>query len=96
MRNLLPLFFAADRLRYARWLSLHVLEMEQLPFSAPAVYDEFVKGNFVVRRSLNTFSSVSGDMAPEQSLNRDVKYDGGLIGRANKDNARSRELCHVS
>ena len=87
---MIPLFFATSRLKYSKWLSVHVEEMKALPTTAPKVHEEFLKGNFVVRRTTRRFSSVSPDMALEQTLNKDVKNHGGIIGISNKDNARNK------
>lgn len=44
----------------------------------------------MVRRSQHKFSAVSGDMALELSLNKDVRYDGGLNGKAYRDMAKDK------
>ena len=66
--------------------------MENLENDPPAVYQEFLAGNFSVQWSNNTFCSVWTDMAPEQSLNRDVKNTGGLKGITQENAARDRWL----
>ena len=90
LEAMMPVFFAANRYRYSKWLAVHIHEMKELVGTAPEVYNEFMAGNFVVRRTKRPFSSVSTDMALEQTLNRDVKTTGGLIGKSNRGNARSR------
>ena len=75
---------------FSKWLSVHVEEMKALPTTAPEVHEEFLKGNFVVRRTTRRFSSVSPDMALEQTLNKDVKNHSGNNGIPNKDNARNK------
>lgn len=47
-------------------------------------------GKFVVTPTGNNFSSVSTDQALEQSLNRDSKTAGGLIGSSNIEQSRSK------
>lgn len=90
LESMLPVFFATDKPNYSRWLTVHVAEMKSLPDTNPQLYEEFCKGNFVVNRSGASFASVSPDMALEQSLNRDVKCDGGLVGITTNANARNR------
>ena len=45
----------------------------------PNVYAEFLKGNFVVKKSKRAFSAVAIDQAHEQN-NASVKGDGGAVG----------------
>ncbi len=45
----------------------------------PAIYAEFMKGNFVVKKSKHAFSSIAIDQAHEQN-NAHVKGAGGAIG----------------
>ena len=68
--------------------------MENLENDPPAVYQEFLAGNFSVQWSNNKFCfcSVWTNMAPEQSLNRDVKDIGGLKGITQEKAARDRWL----
>ena len=56
------------------------------PFS-----DRALKVSFAVRRQDRYgFSAVAGDMALEQTMNRDVKVSGGLIGKTLNPNAVQR------
>ena len=68
-----------DQLNYARWLSVHVRDMQQLATKHPDIYREFQKGNFTVRKTMNPFSSMAIDQAHEQA-NAVIKGDGGAIG----------------
>ena len=90
LTSMIPVFFATDRQNYARWLSIHVHDMKGLEKRAPAVHSEFANGNFTVKRSAKKFSAVSADMALEQSINRDVKCQGRLIGKSSTDSARNK------
>ncbi|KAL7296570.1 hypothetical protein TKK_0010001 [Trichogramma kaykai] len=47
--------------------------MISLPTQKPELYDEFVKGNFTVKRSPANFTSVGTDQALEQTINRSQK-----------------------
>lgn len=86
---MLPVFFATDRPNYTRWLTVHVAELKSQPDTNPSFYEEFCNGNFVVNRTGVNFASVSPNMALEQSFNRDVKCDGGLVGITTNSNARN-------
>lgn len=49
----------------------------------PKVYEEFLKGNFVVKASDIPFASVASDQRLEQTANREKKSVGGIIGQTN-------------
>ena len=77
--KLLPRLFAFDHLHYARWLSIHLYDME-VEETDPRVFNEFlINGNFVVSRTQNPFSVMGIDKRHDQ-LNKDVKGDGGAVG----------------
>jgi len=72
----LPYFFRYDHLNYARWGSVYIAEMEQLP---KEVLEEIRKGNFVVKWNESKFNHVSPDHSLEW-LNRLGKRGGGIVG----------------
>lgn len=79
--QLLPWMFALDHVHYARWLSIHLYDMQVLNQTSPDTYYEFKEnGNFVVARTKNRFSSMGIDHRHEQ-LNADVKGNAsGAVG----------------
>ena len=87
--KIIPLMFALDHYHYARWMSFHVKDLLALNATCPAVYDEFVRGNFVTQKSQYTFSALSHDQVHEQ-LNAIVKGDGGVIGITENEAALKR------
>jgi len=68
--------FALDQVRYARWLSIHLQDMETLENE---MFVEFTEGNFTVYKTLRPFSSMAIDKAHEQN-NAYVKGDEKAIG----------------
>ena len=78
--KILPWLFALDHYHYARWLSIHLHDMQRLEQTDPQIHHEFcMKGNFVVSRRKKSFSSMGIDQRHEQ-LNKNLKGDGGMIG----------------
>ena len=74
LSEMIPYFFAYDRLNYSKWSVVYLSEMQMLETQAPEVYEEFMKGHHPVNRSNNTtFNEVWTDMALEQSENCDSK-----------------------
>lgn len=77
LKALVPWFFALDHQNYARWLPVHIRDMESLP---PAVQQQFeVNGNWVVPKTAKRFSTIPIDQAHEQN-NELVKGEGGAVG----------------
>jgi len=72
-------FHALDHTNYARWLPVHVRDMVVLAEKHPEVHAEFMKGNFVVQKSVRKFSLVAKDQAHEQS-NKGLQAHGGAVG----------------
>lgn len=85
--EMLPHFFSMDRTNYSRWFPVHLADMLQLGKTAPEVHREFLEGNHAVSRSQQPFSQIWTDMALEQSVNRDSKTKGGIVGISQKEGA---------
>jgi hypothetical protein len=79
LTKLMPWFFALDHHNYARWLSVHIRDMNLLHITHPPMHKEFSDGKFVVYKSKAPFSSIAIDQAHEQN-NALVKGDGGAVG----------------
>ena len=77
--KIIPWMFALDHIHYARWLTVHVIDLLQLQSRCPEVYADFVGGNFVTRKTSHKLSSLAHDQVHEQQ-NAIVKGDGGIIG----------------
>lgn len=88
-QSMLPYFFLYDHTNYARWGTIYISDMIKLEESAPDVYNEYMAGNFPVKRSDNLFNQVSADQALEW-MNRACKVAGGLVGITKVDTAREK------
>ena len=78
LSDMLPYFFAYDRINYSRWSSVYLADMKSLPRVAKEVHDEFMSGKHPVKRAPGSFNQVWTDLALEQSVNRDSKVKGGI------------------
>ena len=77
LRSLVPWFFALDHHHYARWVPVHIRDMESLP---PSILEEFqAHGHWVVQKTHSRFSAMPIDQAHEQN-NALVKGSGGAVG----------------
>jgi len=66
MEKLAPLFFAMDHVNYARWISVHIRDMKNLPDS---IRNEFEKqGHWVVSKTNKSFSAIPINQAHEQEM----------------------------
>ena len=88
---IIPWMFAMDHYHYARWLSVHVIDLQELPNDSPDTHREFVKGNFVTQKSSHKFSALAHDQIHEQQ-NALVKGDGGIVGITENEGALRRWL----
>ena len=71
--------FALDQTNYARWLSVHIRDMCELPVQHRDVFQKFCDGSFMVHKTERLFSSIALDHAHEQ-LNLEVKGEGRAVG----------------
>ena len=76
-------------LNYARWAPLYHADILSLELSAHEVYQEFVGGNFVVKKTNGAFNQVPIDQATEWVKNL-CKLSNGIIGITKIDSARDR------
>ena len=78
---MLPYMFAYDRTNYSRYLTVYWAEMIWLETTHPEAYALLNSVEFAVQRSSNSkFAQVAVDMAIEQTVNKDTKTSGGIIG----------------
>ena len=61
LKKLTPCFFSLNHTHYARWMSVHVLDMNSLSQTHPDVAKEFQQGKFVVAKSQRKFSLIAVD-----------------------------------
>ena len=81
IRHFLPWAIACDRQNYARYLTLHLMEMVNLEENHRCIYDDFMKGNISIQMSdNNTFGRLEPDKVIETTINKDTKTPGGTTG----------------
>ena len=81
VREMLPRVFANKRTNYARYLSVYWCEVMNLPQAYPKRNALLLDGHFTVQgNSKSAVAQVAVDQAIEQTLNRDSKTSGGIVG----------------
>ena len=73
-------FFTLNHPNYGRWTTRYHDNLIQLSESHPAVYEDFKKGYFVVKRTAKPFSRIPIDLTSEQTINADAKSQTTDIG----------------
>lgn len=90
LSDMLPFLAASGHNAYTKSILLYLQEMTQLPITHPDVYDHFVRGNSVIRRSDRFWAGLPPDLVIEQVLMRTVKSTGGLTrGRGFSETQRN-------
>ena len=70
--KIIPWMFALDQTNYARWFSVHIRDMCELPVQHQDVFQKFCDGSFAVHKTERPFSSIALDHAHEQ-LNSELQ-----------------------
>ncbi len=76
----------------------YMVTMQKLPESHAFIHKQFEAGNFSVRRQPGKFNKIPSDQAIEQTINRDQKCPGGIIGfsTSESNNQRWSLTSHVA
>ena len=77
LKALAPWFVALDHHNNARWIPIHIRDMESLPVHILKEFEEH--GHWVIHKTSNRFSAIPIDQAHEQN-NEAVKGMGGAVG----------------
>ena len=86
---IIPWMSAMDQYHYARWLTVHVTDLNELPNDSLHKHTEFVNGNFVTQKSSQKFSALAHEQIHEQQ-NAIMKGDGGIIEITENEGALHR------
>ena len=84
IQELCPIFLGLDGINYLRYASFYLELLKQLKIKHPDLYQEFLKGNHVIKTRDGKFNAVAPDMKLEQTIQRSAKSSGGIIGASKK------------
>ena len=84
IEQLIPLFFALDRVNYSRWSSVFIQDLKELQKMHQPLFEHFVAGYFAVNSVGLQFSKIAYDQKHEHN-NKEVKSSSGYINLANKE-----------
>ena len=93
--QMIPYFFAAGDINYARYGLCYLLTMSRLP---PTILDQFMKGEHVLRHREGIWNGIWSDMMIETSYMKFDKGPNGIIGKTTKPRtlqiwAKSQHSC---
>ena len=78
IKSMLPYFAASGHLNYSKSAYCYLQQMQDLQLRNPEVYQCFIDGFNVVRRTDKFYAGIGTDLMIEQELMRSVKTTGGL------------------
>ena len=87
VERMLPYFFAAGHINYARYGMFYLQNMARLPNEVLA---QFLKGEHVMRHRAGLWNAIWSDMFIESTFMRFGKSQGGLVGITLKPSALKR------
>ena len=77
---MLPWFHTYDHQNYSRHLTYCLCTQQKIEETYPKIYLEIATGNFSVRRTPGKFNKVSSDQVIEQTVNKEQKGSGRIVG----------------
>lgn len=89
LKALTKYFLAHDRLNYTRLVPLYLAQTNKIEVDDPALYNEFMQGNFCVNKNEIPFCTIGPDHAIEH-VNKIMKIRGGLKGLTQQPAAMAR------
>ena len=90
LEKMCPIFFSMDQQNYARYLTVYIILLLNLDVSHPGAKDLLKEKGFSVCRSTVPASRVAVDITIEQTINRQAKSRGGIIGFSQNQSAYQR------
>jgi len=97
LQSMLPLSSVTGHANYTRSAGIYLQQMQNLPQTHPWLYDQFMRGHHVTRRSDRFLAGLSPDLCIEQTLMRSGKRQGGLThGRGMTKTVRTTWLSTLT
>ena len=87
---MLKCFFAYDKTNYSRHFTYYWASQQNLQSSHPGIYEEFLNGHFAVKRTPGKFNMLPSERVIEQTINKEQKGAGGIIGISTSSGAVQR------
>ena len=88
--KMLPWFHAYDRYNYARHFTYYWCTQQKLGDTHPEMREIYLSGKFSVKRSSGRFNRLPSDQIIEQTINKEQKGKGGIIGSSTSEGTVQR------
>ena len=93
--RILKWFFAYDNPNYSRNFTCYWATQQKLKETHPKIYDQFILGNYSVKKTDGSFNKLPLDQVIEQTINKKQKGAGGIIGINTFDGAVQRWILSI-
>ena len=67
LKSVYKLLFALDHYNYAKWVSVHLIDIYQLHINCPDIHEYFKDGSFSFKKTSRQFSKMAPDQVHEQN-----------------------------
>ena len=92
-----PWFFAYDHVNYSRYVPVYLKEMRELKQTHPFAYERVKNGEFTIQQQDRyAYSATAADQVIEQTINKDSKSAGGIVGITMRPNAVTKWILSHS
>lgn len=86
--KMLTWLFAYDHVNYARYGTHYYVTMKELQHTHPSINESLREGYFGEQRSItNSFGKIPEDQTIEETINRQSKIPGGIVGKSTNPEA---------
>ena len=97
LEKMTPWLFAYDRVNYTRYVPVYLKEMRELEKTHPFAHEHLNNGEFAIQQQDRyAFSATAADQVIKQTINRDSKSAGGIIGITTRPNAVAKWVLSQS
>lgn len=93
LEQIAPLFFMLDHTHYSRWLPVFIADLNNLKYSNPDLFDNFMKGYFTVNTGGRPFSKIGFDHSHEHCNKRIKQEYTDLLNQKDRRFLEKLQLC---
>ena len=92
-----PWLLAYDRVNYFRYVPVYLHEMREFEKAHPFAHEHLRAGEFAIQQQDRYgFFATTADQVIEQTVNRDSKSAGGIVGITTQPNAVAKSIISQS
>ena len=88
--KMLPWFHAYDHFNYARHFTYYWCTQQNLGDTHPGLHQAYLKQHFSAKRTVGRFNRLPSDQVIEQTINKEQKGKGGIIGGSTSEDTLQR------